>query len=172
MILDGKELQKIAYQKYQLDWLKDNGESLFYLRFLFMNETDEIVEEDEWVDDFIEAHPTKNDQVFVSFNEFLVSEYLDRDYMQLLLNKMEFDLWELYTGEYDQGDEFIIHAGEELDSFYVHNARTFHLEKNADESGYNITQNDEGEWSIWLFTINEEVARAEFARLKSMFTTK
>lgn len=87
-----KSIEQIAYDKYQLDWMKNHNYSLETL----------VAELGIYVGRFsdtpltIEFETRQSDRgfdgtIWVCFSEFLDNEYQDEDYMKSLLNEEEFN---------------------------------------------------------------------------------
>ena len=87
-----KDIKKIAYKKYQLDWMRNHNYSLDSL----------IMELDKWIESQVDTSLISefdawaldrgfDGTLWVCFNEFLDCEYQDEDYMKSLLNEEEFN---------------------------------------------------------------------------------
>lgn len=78
--MDQEKIKKIAYQKYQMDWLDQHGHTLADLKEtrIFQKHMEEYGFQGE---------------IWASFEEFLCMEYQDKSYMKGLLTKEE---WEEY----------------------------------------------------------------------------
>lgn len=86
-----KKLERIAYEKYQLDWLKNHN---FSIKDLLQEiETIPFSREVNIVEDKLAAFEEIgfNGELYVCFNEFLDNEFQDKDYMKFLLTKEEFE---------------------------------------------------------------------------------
>ena len=86
-----KKLERIAYEKYQLDWLKNHN---FSIKDLLQEiETIPFSREVNIVEDKLAAFEEIgfNGELYVYFNEFLDNEFQDKDYMKFLLTKEEFE---------------------------------------------------------------------------------
>lgn len=88
------KIKEIAYQKYKLDWMISHGMTLDdLLQQLndYRNESDYGKEQDfltllrEW-----EYERGFGGELYVCFNEFLETEFLDKDYMLDLLSDKEY----------------------------------------------------------------------------------
>lgn len=123
-----KTIKEIAYQKYQLDWMMKHGYGIGDLIELLAE-----TEKEAWdcglpdancesVFDDWELDVGFNGSLWVCFNEFLGAEYVNRPYMQDLLDSTEFNLWLKDTScrdttrremrELTDGDVFIINGVE------------------------------------------------------------
>lgn len=90
------DIKKIAYEKYQLDWMIAHGHSITEL----MKELELMRQEDpergllslfeDW-----EYGYGFGGEVWACYDEFLETEYLDEAYMEALLTKAEYELYSL-----------------------------------------------------------------------------
>lgn len=86
-----KSLERIAYEKYQLDWLKNHN---FSIKDLLQEiETVPFSRERNVVEDKLEAFEEIgfNGEIYVCFEEFLDNEFQEKDYMKFLLTEEEFE---------------------------------------------------------------------------------
>lgn len=98
-----KDIAQIAYEKYQLDWMRRNNCSLEDL----INHLDSIW--NVWNEEFsydpenlspggtfatFEEDYGFNGALYVCFDEFINAEYTESDYMESLLNEQEFSLYQ------------------------------------------------------------------------------
>lgn len=91
------DIQKIAYEKYRLQWMLTHGYSLTDL----INQIQEYNHDyaDNTSDNLIAAFNDWeydigfNGELWACFDEFYCSEYQDEDYVKALLSAAE---WELY----------------------------------------------------------------------------
>lgn len=86
-----KTLERKAYERYQLDWLKNHNFSITDL--LQEIESIPFSREVNIVEDKLAAFEEIgfNGELYVCFNEFLDNEFQDKDYMKFLLTKEEFE---------------------------------------------------------------------------------
>lgn len=95
-----KNIAQIAYEKYQLDWMKNHNCSLEEL----INHLDSIWNESFSYDEgnlspgeafaTFEEDCGFNGSLYVCFDEFLNAEYTDSGYMEYLLNEDEFSSYQ------------------------------------------------------------------------------
>lgn len=95
-----KDIAQIAYEKYQLDWMKNHNCSLEEL----INHLDSIWNESFSYDEgnispgkafaTFEEDCGFNGSLYVCFDEFLNAEYTDSGYMEYLLNEDEFSSYQ------------------------------------------------------------------------------
>lgn len=88
------DIKKIAYEKYKLDWMLHHGYKLSDLineLSVCMEEANEdlVVVFDVWESDY-----GFGSEIWVSFEEFIDSEYRDEGYMQLLLTWEEYEKYQ------------------------------------------------------------------------------
>ena len=98
------EITQIAYEKYKLDWMTNHGCSLSDLIF----ELEELrldnpnAEITELFDNFECNYGFKfGSEIWACFDEFIDNEFLDDDYMYVLLNDKEFIEYKKYIEEND-----------------------------------------------------------------------
>lgn len=90
-----KTIQKIAYEKYQLDWMMQHGHSVAELLDILRKAIEENDMYDitantaNFAEEYLEDHGFGG-EMYVCYDEFLHSEYTDVKYMQGLLTKKEF----------------------------------------------------------------------------------
>jgi hypothetical protein len=96
------DITQIAYEKYKLDWMTNHGCSLSDLIF----ELEELrldnpnAEITELFDDFECNYGFKfGSEIWACFDEFIDNEFLDDDYMYVLLNDKEFVEYKKYVEE-------------------------------------------------------------------------
>lgn len=113
-----KPISRIAYEKYQLDWMISHGKSLTDIvavmaRCAVDNMEDEnqaccisdLCEMDQFVKDLYAGNHTMDGfldigfggELFACEEEFLECEYKDAEYMKHLLTENEFKAWEDQT---------------------------------------------------------------------------
>ena len=87
-------IRKIAYNKYQLDWMKQHNFSLSELMTVLTEIQDEdlSVSVDELFDEF-EFTIGFRGVVWSSYSEFLDNEYQDEEYMKELLTNEEYTIY-------------------------------------------------------------------------------
>lgn len=86
-----KTLERKAYERYQLDWLRNHNFSIKDL--LQVIEETPFSREVNIVEDKLSAFEEVgfNGELYVCFNEFLDNEFQDKDYMKFLLTEEEFE---------------------------------------------------------------------------------
>ena len=86
-----KNLKRIAYEKYQLDWLKNHNFSIKDL--LQKIEKIPFSRERNIVEDKLDAFEEIgfDGEIYVCFKEFLDNEFQEKDYMKFLLTEEEFE---------------------------------------------------------------------------------
>ena len=96
--LSFKNIEDIAYNKYQLDWMKTHNHSIKELIQKIQEYRLDAIDDGAFDDDTtdlifleqFEANDGFNGELYVCFDEFLNNEYQDADYMRTLLNEEEF----------------------------------------------------------------------------------
>lgn len=90
------DIKKIAYEKYKLNWLLGHGYTLTDL----MRELDVIKEEEEDNDsigllfDFWEDNRGFGSEIWVCYQEFIDTEYMEADYMKQILTRSEYQKYQ------------------------------------------------------------------------------
>lgn len=97
-----KNICQIAYEKYQLDWIKSHGHSLDEIFEICSNS----IGEDSSPKDYLEEHGFDG-EIYASYEEFLASEYKNISYMSQLLGKKEFVEY-LKDNSYTTYDYFVV----------------------------------------------------------------
>ena len=93
-----KDIAQIAYEKYQLDWMKEHNCSLMDI----INTMDGIWNDDEDKEELSPGNAFEafeidcgfNGSIYVCYQEFLGAEYLDEEYMKSLLSDEEFNRYQ------------------------------------------------------------------------------
>lgn len=91
-----KTIDKIAYEKYQLDWMIQHGHSideLFRILRIAIEENDafDITSDTaEYAEHFFKKHGFYGGEMYVCYDEFLDAEYTNVQYMRQLLTEKEF----------------------------------------------------------------------------------
>ena len=119
------ELREVVYQRYQLQWMLDHGKSLDSLK-------QELKSNEDMLRDVGEASNVQtaweifeetgfHGEMYSCYNEFLVNELQDIDYMKSLLNKEEFEVWKVvrFAGETDTFAEFSITGDYGVYTLYI-----------------------------------------------------
>lgn len=84
-------IKNIAYEKYKLDWMLRHGYTLTQLIGELAYYMAEANEDLETVFDVWEFDYGFGSEIWVCFDEFVVNEYQDKQYMKQLLTKEEYD---------------------------------------------------------------------------------
>lgn len=95
-----KDIAQIAYEKYQLDWMRNHNCSLEEL----INHMNDIYDEQFYYDGknlspkdafaVFEDDYGFNGSLYVCFDEFINAEYTDSGYMEYLLSEDEFSSYQ------------------------------------------------------------------------------
>ena len=83
-------IKKIAYEKYKLDWMLHRGYTLGELISVLSSYANDIDEDLVTALDIWESDRGFGGEIWACFDEFIDSEYQEKDYMKQLLNEEEY----------------------------------------------------------------------------------
>lgn len=87
------DIKKRAYELYKLDWMASHGHTLQDIAAVVAELSDLGVPSEEVFSEFEQNGFSPNGEIYVCFDEFVVNEYQDMDYMRSLLSKEDFKLY-------------------------------------------------------------------------------